>query len=61
MVQSSVCIDLYLACAERKIYTWDAVKEFAANSSKFSSASDEEVYEVFTELRKNYAFRIQQQ
>lgn len=60
MVQSSVCIDLYLACVDRKIYTWEGVKEFAANSAKFKTASDEEMYEVFTELRKNYGFRIQQ-
>jgi len=60
MVQSSVCIDLYLACADRKIYTWEGVREFAANSAKFKAASDEEMYEVFTELRKNYGFRIQQ-
>lgn len=59
MVQSSVCIDLYLACAARKIHTWEEVKEFAANSRKFRAASDEEMYEVFTELRKNYGFKIQ--
>jgi len=54
MVQSSVCIDLYLECVARKIYAWNQVREFAANSRKFRSASDEEVYEVFTELKKNY-------
>jgi hypothetical protein len=54
MVQSTVCIDLYLECVARKIYTWNQVREFAANSRKFRAASDEEVYEVFTELKKNY-------
>jgi len=54
MVQSSVCIDLYLECVAQKIYEWKQVREFAANSRKFRAASDEEVYEVFTELKKNY-------
>ena len=60
MIQSSFTIDLYLACVAHKVFTWDEVKQFAANSRKFNTASDEEVYEVFTELRKNYGFKIQQ-
>ena len=57
MVQKSVWIDLYLECVDRKIYTWDGVKQFAARSQKYRTASDEEVYEVYTELHKNYGQR----
>ncbi len=57
MVQSSVCIDLYLECVARKIFSWDGVKDFAANSRKFRAASDEEVYEVGKELEKNYGIK----
>jgi len=59
MVQSSVCIDLYMACVANKVFTWEGVREFAANSRKFRAASDEEVYEVFTELNKNYGIKRQ--
>lgn len=58
MVQQDFAIDLYLACVAERKFTWNEVRKFAHNSTRFSSASDEEILEVFERIKINYPHAI---
>jgi hypothetical protein len=54
MVQQDFAIELYLACVAEKKFTWNEVRKFAHNSTRFGNASDEEILEVFERIKINY-------
>ncbi len=54
MIQHEFTINLYFACVSNHIFSLDGIKEFCSNSHKFTSASDEEMYEVWQRIKQNY-------
>lgn len=54
MIQHQFTISLYFECVGRKLFSYEGIKLFCADSERYKSASDEEMYEVWQRIKQNY-------